>query len=134
MKHCHNNNKAFTLAEAMMAVVLLAIAVSGILLPFAGGAALQSEGSRRNLAAQVAANVLEEFIIVDPNAVIGYSETNQPITDAVGQPMTDAVYQDFTYSFVCNPAGIPGLTLGWATVRVYYRNNEIVSLSTLVGE
>lgn len=117
-----------------MAVVLLAIAVSGILLPFAGGAALQSEGARQNLAAQVAANVLEEFIVVDPNVVIGYSEINQTVKDAAGQPMTDAIYADLTYSFECDPANIPGLTLGWATVRVYYRNSEIASVSTLIGE
>ena len=51
-------NKGFSLAEAVMAVVVLGIAAAGILLPFTSGAAVQAEGVHRTLAAKLAADLM----------------------------------------------------------------------------
>ncbi|MHC5062266.1 MAG: type IV pilus modification PilV family protein, partial [Planctomycetota bacterium] len=54
------NRKGFTLAEAMIAMVLLAFAASAVSMPFVAGAAVRQEGARRTLAAKLANDRLEQ--------------------------------------------------------------------------
>jgi type II secretory pathway pseudopilin PulG len=51
--------RGYTLAEAMLAVVIVGAAASGVLLPFAGGAAVRAEGQHRTLAAKLADDLIE---------------------------------------------------------------------------
>ena len=44
------NMRGFTLAEAMIAVMVLGIAAASVLLPFVSGAAVRAEGINRTLA------------------------------------------------------------------------------------
>ena len=55
------NRKGFTLAEAMIAVTLLAFAASAVSMPFVAGAASRAEGARRTLAAKLAQDRLEQL-------------------------------------------------------------------------
>jgi len=54
--------KGFSLAEAMIATVVLGVAAAGVLLPFAGGAKVRAEGERRTLAVKLAGDLMERFI------------------------------------------------------------------------
>ena len=119
-----------------MATVVLAVAASGVILPFAGGAAVQAEGSRRTLAAKLASDLLEEIAAADFNDVPsydGYSESAGQVKKVTGQIFADPVYSDFSRSATCQAADVANVPLFWATVRVDYRNREVVRLGTLVG-
>jgi len=58
----HRARGGFTLAEAMMATVVLGIAAAGVLLPFTSGARVRAEGVHRTLAAKLASDLMEEII------------------------------------------------------------------------
>jgi prepilin-type N-terminal cleavage/methylation domain-containing protein len=60
--HYLTDNQGFTLVEAMMAVMVLGIAAASLLLPFIKGAALQSEGINRTLAASLASDLMEQIL------------------------------------------------------------------------
>lgn len=42
--HSHRSCRGFTLAEAMMATVVLGFAAAGVLVPFVSGASVRAEG------------------------------------------------------------------------------------------
>ena len=62
--------KGFTLAEALMAMVILSIAAIGIVQPFSAGAAVQIEGWHRSLTAKLASDLLEEIVNTDYDEII----------------------------------------------------------------
>ena len=62
MKRSTKNN-GFTLIEATIAMVLLAMAAAGVLLPFANAALVQSEGARQTLAANLATEMMEKVLL-----------------------------------------------------------------------
>ena len=64
MKRKHNKHFGFTMIEATIAMVILAIAAAGILLPFANAAAVQEEASRQTLAANLASELMEKVLLV----------------------------------------------------------------------
>ena len=70
MHRINPDNKAFTLMEAMMALVILTIASAGLLLPFASSAAVQEEGTRRTLAAKLGCGLMEKIISTDYDSII----------------------------------------------------------------
>jgi len=131
-------NKAFSLAEAMMATVVLGIAAAGVLLPFASGAAVRAEGARRTLAAMLAGNLMERFIDTPFDDLVldggGYVDEPQgQIRDASGTLLTDPAYAKFsrsaTYQYdVSQPFFII------VTVCVKYDGNEIISLNRLISK
>jgi prepilin-type N-terminal cleavage/methylation domain-containing protein len=101
----------FTLIEAMLAVVVLAIAAAGVLIPFASGATVQADGIHRTIAAQLAGDLLEQIVskpfsqvpgplndILDYN---GYTETKGQIKDAAGNVLTDSAYANFSRGVSC---------------------------------
>ncbi len=135
MKVRRQNRKAFTLVEAMLAMVVLAIAASGVLLPFAAGASAQMEGARRTLATKLASDRLEEIVSTDYEDVITYAGQFEPegfMTDANGNFLDDPIYSDFRRSVTCDPATLANVNLMWVTVTVYYKSEETVTLTTLV--
>jgi len=81
----------FTLAEAMMATVILGMAAAGILLPFTTGAKVQAEGIRRTLAAKLASDLMEQIISTPSAQVDGYTyiELQGQIKDATGAVFTE---------------------------------------------
>ena len=131
------NRKAFTLAEALIAMVILAMAASGAILPFSSGAAVQAEGARRTLAAKLAADRLEEMINSDFDMLWIYDGDYQPegfITDGNGAFFTDPAYAKFARISTCMPASVGNVNLMWSTVYIYYDGTEMLRLSTLIGQ
>lgn len=139
MKHSTKNRKAFTLAEAMIAMVILAFATSAVILPFSAGAAMHTEGAKRTLAAKLAGDMLENIRNTDFNhdlilAWYGYyAEPAGTVMDANWQVFSDPVYQRFARVTTCSTAHVGGESLIWATVTVYFDDLEVAAVSSLIG-
>jgi len=138
MTKARYNRKGFTLAEALIAMVILAMAASGAILPFSSGAAVQAEGARRTLAAKLAADRLEEMINSDFDMLIPNYEGDYQIegfiTDGNGAFFTDPAYGKFVRYSTCTPASVGNVDLMWSTVYIYYDGTEMLQLSTLIGQ
>ncbi len=129
-------SRGFTLAEAMMAIVVLGIAASGVLLPFTSGAKVRAEGMRRTLGAKLAGDLMEQIINADFEDIVnnydGCSEGEGQVEDCSGTVFTDSNYARFSRGASCQyDAGQPFFII--ATVWVKYNGNEIVSLSRLIS-
>ncbi len=135
--------KGFSLAEAMMATVVLGIAAAGVLLPFTAGAAARTEGGRRTLASGLAAELVEQIVRTDFDQIIagydGYVEAQGHVKDADGAEFTDSRYAKFSRSASCeyvympeeSGAASPRFIL--VTVGVYYSGKETATVNRLVG-
>lgn len=125
--HYCASRRGFTLAEAMMAVVVLGIAAASVLLPFMSGAAVRAEGINRTLAARLASDLMEQILRLpfhDPNDETsyslgpesgdfdniddyhGYTEPQGQVKDADGKlfsdfPDNDSRYDNFSRNVTC---------------------------------
>jgi len=124
----------FTLAEAMMATVVLGIAAAGVLLPFTTGAKVRAEGMRRTLGAKLASDLMEQIIskpFHDPDGspydynlgpdagetmfadfdnlddFDGYSEAQGQVKDATGTVFTGSNYTNFSRDVSCQYVYMP---------------------------
>ncbi len=132
---------AFSLAEAMIAVVVLGIAAAGVLLPFTSGAAVRAEGMRRTLAAKLAADLTEQIIntpFKDIVANFNYSEPQGQVKDSSGVIFTNPSYAKFSRTVSCQYATVPQ-EKSWAqskfirtTVQVSYDGREMATISRLI--
>jgi prepilin-type N-terminal cleavage/methylation domain-containing protein len=139
MRSSCRNRKGFSLAEAVIATVVLGIAAAGVLLPFTSGVSVRAEGERRTLGAKLASDLMEKIIsdhfngsdIVNNN----YSELQGQIRDAAGNLLkdTDPSYANFSRGASCEyNASQPFFII--VTVWVKYNGNEIVSLKRLISK
>ena len=138
------DQKGFTLAEAMMAMVVLAIAAAGIIMPFSSAAAVQSESTIQTLGAKLAADMLEEIITTDFDQLIsaydGYSESAGSVQDADGGVFSDPTYNNFSLTVACEhfyalpQAGIVSPNFVKITVQAYYDGRQIAELTRLKSE
>jgi len=136
--------RGFTLAEAMMATVVLGIAAAGVLLPFTSGAAVRAEGMRRTLGAKLAGELMEQIISSPFNQIVanynGYVEPKVQVKDAGGVIFTDPKYANFSRSVSCEYVYVPqqgGVTepiFIRVTVRVYYSGKQIATINRLVSK
>ena len=135
-------DKGFTLAEAMIATVILGIAAAGVLMPFTSGLQVRAEGRRRTLAAKLAADLMEEIINIPSGQIVdGYErvELQGQVKDATGAIFTDLNYANFSrdvsceYVYVPQESGVAEANFILVTVRVYYSGREIVSLRRLIS-
>lgn len=136
--------KGFSLAEAMIATVVLAIAAAGVLLPFTSGARMRAEGARRTLAAKLAADLMEEIINTPFEQIIsqydGYIETQGQVKDANDTVFTDSNYANFSREAACDQVYVAGESGDGepkfirATVRVYYNGAELAAVNRLIGK
>ena len=133
-----NNRRAFSLVEALLAVVILGIAASGVLLPFSGGAAVAAESSRTTLAAKLAHDKLEEIVNTPFDDIVSGTEPQGQVKDASGAVFTDPAYDNFSREVNCVDYYVPQQTRAdqpvfiLVTVRVYYNGREIAGLTRLV--
>jgi len=151
MKTKRYNRKGFTLAEAMIAVTLLAFAASAVSMPYVAGAASRAEGARRTLAAKLAADRLEQIAKIDYDQLWqydGYPFELFPggLEDGNGGFLTDPVYSDFTrfsnvVSFRVSNGELvqvmPGQDSDFSLITVSVSYDEglmYVRLSTLIGK
>jgi len=143
MKTNYKNRKGFTLAEAMIATVVLGIAAVGVLLPFTSGAAVQAEGTRSTLAAKLAGDLMEEIIKNPFDQIIvnydGYTEAQGQVKDVTGVVFTDSNYTNFSrdaaceYVYVSQENGFGEPKFIRIIVRVYYSGKEIATITRLVS-
>jgi len=139
----YKNRRGFTLAEAMIATVVLGIAAAGVLLPFTVGAAVRAEGTRRTLAAKLAGDLMEEIVSTPFDQIIaGYDEYAEPrgqVKDASGIVFTDLNYANFSRDVSCEYVYMPQESGDGepkfirVIVRVYYQGGEIANISRLVS-
>lgn len=135
--------KGFSLAEAMMATVVLSIASAGVLLPFTSGQAVRAEGIRATLAAKLAGDLIEQ-IIRNPFGVIagydGYIEAQGLVKDADGMVFTDSKYAKLSrrancaYVYMPQESGAASPRFILVTVRVHYSGKEIAAVRRLVSQ
>ncbi|MGI6273492.1 MAG: type IV pilus modification PilV family protein [Anaerohalosphaeraceae bacterium] len=136
ISNVHRRN-GFTVAEAMIAMVVLATAAAAIVLPFSAGAAAHAEGAKQTMAAQLAAELLERlksepYDELEP-IYDEYVEAQGAMFDPGWQPYTDEAYRRFWRRCTCTKANVGGQARWWVTAYVYYDNNEVVRMSTLIG-
>jgi prepilin-type N-terminal cleavage/methylation domain-containing protein len=142
----YKNPNGFTLAEAMIATVILGIAAAGILLPFTSGQVVRAEGVHRTLGAKLAADLMEKIVNTPFNQIVagynGYSELKGHVKDSAGVAFisTDLNYANFSRSVSCDSvytvqqAGTLPSVFIRVTVRVSYGGSELVSLTRLVSQ
>ncbi len=129
----------FTLAEAMIATVVLGIAAAGVLMPFTSGLQVRAEGRRRTLAAKLASDLMEKIINTPFEQIVDDYELQGEVKDASGAIFTDSNYANFSrdvsceYVYVPQESGVAEANFILVRVRVYYRGTEIVSLKRLIG-
>jgi prepilin-type N-terminal cleavage/methylation domain-containing protein len=134
--------KGFSLAESMMATIVLGIAAAGVLLPFTTGARVQVEGTRRTLAAKLAGDLMEEVVNTPFDQIIAnynYSEAEGQIKDASGVVFGDSNYSRFSrevsselvYVIQQDPTKAPNFIK--ATVCVNYDGVEAAIIHRLIS-
>ena len=162
--HYCTSRRGFTLAEAMMAVVVLGIAAASVLLPFVSGAAVRAEGINRTLAARMASDLMEQILRLpfhDPDDETscslgpdagdldniddyhGYIEAKGQVKDAAGAVFTDPMYTNFSRNVECDYVFVPPQPAESdpakcefirITVKVNYNGKEMAAISRLVSE
>jgi prepilin-type N-terminal cleavage/methylation domain-containing protein len=127
----------FTLIEATMAMVILAVAASGIFMSFAAAASVQSEAHRRILASRLACDMVENiaaapYAQIGANFPVGFSQT------ATEMGNTGDAYTHFSCVVVTNSPvvvsdGGQTVHLIQVTVAALYSGTEVTRVTTLVG-
>jgi len=134
MRSSCRNRKGFSLAEAVIATVVLGIAAAGVLLPFTSGVSVRAEGARRTLGAKLASDLMEEIIKTPFDDIKTTYETyteQVQVKDANG--VSDPAYDNFSRGASYeDDASQPFFII--VTVWVKYNGNEIVRLSRLISE
>ncbi|MDD5011272.1 MAG: prepilin-type N-terminal cleavage/methylation domain-containing protein [Phycisphaerae bacterium] len=135
------NLKAFTLIEALIALVILSIAAAGLLLPFASSAAVQQQGFSQTLAAKLASDLVEEIINTDFSQIMPayeeYEEDKGEVKNADGVIFSDPMYADLSREATCEyiyvpqqiDAGTPNFIR--ITVRVYQNGIKLAEVVRL---
>jgi type II secretory pathway pseudopilin PulG len=140
------NRKGFSLAEAIIATVVLGFAAAAVLLPFTSGASIRAEGAHRTLGAKLASDLMEEIIKTEFDQIIGkfgtYSESQGHIVknfDTLAE-FDDPMYAKFSrvvsceYVYVPQESGTGEAKFIRATVRVYYNGNEVAVVNRLISK
>jgi prepilin-type N-terminal cleavage/methylation domain-containing protein len=141
MKHKQRYRYGFTLAEALLAMTILAVAAGGVLLPYAAGAAEQAEGARRTLAAKLASDKIEDiaregFAVFSAKVGTTENELQGQVEDTNGVIFSGELYAGFSravsYESATTPFAYHPLII--VTVDVGYEGRNIVSVSTWLGD
>jgi prepilin-type N-terminal cleavage/methylation domain-containing protein len=134
----------FTLAEAMLATVVLGIAAAGILLPFSSGATIQAEGMHRTLGVKLASDLMQEIVSTPFSQIVAnydaYSEAEGQVKDTNGVVFTDLNYARFSRNSSCSYVYVPQESQTTVskyilvTVRVSYAGDEIAIINRLISK
>ncbi|HUW20817.1 MAG TPA: prepilin-type N-terminal cleavage/methylation domain-containing protein [Sedimentisphaerales bacterium] len=130
-------HEGFSLAEALIATVILSVAAAGVLVPYTSGAAVRAEGMRRTLAAKLAADLMEEIVAQPFEQIVaaydGYVEPQGQVKDASKVIFADSNYAKFSRGASCSyDAGQPFFIV--VTVWVKYDGHTILNLSRLISK
>lgn len=154
--------RGFTLAEALLAAVILALAVTAMTMPFTAAAANEVVETRRTLAAALAQEMMEEILVKpfeDPQGgggvgpevgeaaragfdnvddYDGYNEPAGGIVGTTGQVVTDPAARELTREVKATYVYVAGQDTGGpptfirVMVTVKYRDDRIVTLTRLI--
>ena len=140
---CHKKMKGFTLAEAMIAIVVLGIAASGILLPYTSGAVARQDGVNRTLAIKLASDLMEDIVSRPYNQIIpiydNLIEDEGDIVDGWGTAFDGPAYSRFSrqthciYIYTPQESGSTPAKMIRVEVQVNYDGNKIVLLERLIS-
>jgi len=144
MRKKRRNIKGFSLAEAMLATIVLAIAAAGVLLPFTAGAAIRTDGVRRTLAAKLASDMVERILCTDFDNIVGsygsVTENEGEVRNSSGVIFTDSNYAKFSRSVTCEYVHVlqeidesPERFI-LVTVSVYYDGTEMAVVRRLISK
>lgn len=151
----------FTLVEALLASVVLAMAITAIVMPFSAGVQNEGTDNRRTLAVNLAQEMMEEILtkpFYDPQGAVtlgpengetratfdniddyhGLNEPDGQITSMDGTVVTDAAAKGLSRNVQCAYVHVSGqnvndpATFIRVTVQVCYLNQPLVTLSRLV--
>lgn len=129
-------NAGFTMIEATIAMVVLAVAAAGILMPFGSAAAVQEEGRLQVVATNLATELMEKVLLTDPDLLVsGYDNFTEPkgaMIDTAGNAYSGFRYSRFSRKVSCVPATVASVDMVIVTVFVYENNREVVRLQTMV--
>jgi len=122
-----------------MAMVVLGIAASGVLLPFASGARVRAEGIHSTIAAKLASDLMEQIINTPYEDIVanydGYTELQGHIISNfyTGDKFTDPMYANFSRGACCawNPDQDFFILV---TVWVKYNGREIAVINRLISK
>ncbi|MFB3891501.1 MAG: hypothetical protein ACE15C_05700 [Phycisphaerae bacterium] len=152
---------AFTLVEALVAAVILAMAVTAIILPFTSALQSQATDAKRTLAVSLAQEMMEEVIakpfsdsagVKTPGFEAGenrwncnciddydgYTEEDGQIRSFDGQVLSDPEAAGLSRHVACAYVYVSGQDTGQpstfirVTVEVRYKGQPLVTLSRLV--
>ena len=133
----------FTLAEAMLAVVVLGIASAGVLLPFTSGASVRAEGMRRMLGGKLCSDMIEQILVEPFDDIVGdydgYSEAEGQVKDATGAVFADVNYSRFSrdvscdYVYVAQESGTTSAMFILVSVEVHYAGREVAVINRLIS-
>ena len=136
--------RGFSLAEAMMAMVVLGLAASGLLMPFTSGTKVRDEGSLRTLASRLATDLTEQIAVTDFDMIVadwdGYSEADGQVKDCTGAVFTDDDYAKFRRQVSCDYVYVPQESGSWqarfilVNVAVYYSGRETAVVNRLISD
>jgi len=141
MKVKHKKYKGFTLAEAMIAMVIVGSTAATILVPFSTGAQLQAEGIRRTIAANLAEDLMNRIVVTDFDSVISsygsYTESQGEVTDIEGNIIADNGYALFSRTASCEylyqgSEMLPAIFIQ-ATVIVSYDGQQVARIGRLIS-
>lgn len=140
----NTGRRGFTLAESLMAVVVLGIAAAGVLLPFSSGARVRAEGVRTTLGVKLASDLMEQIVNTPFDQIVavynGYSESQGQVKDADGAVFADPHYTNYSRDASCEQVYVPQESgtedpiFIRATVRVYYSGRTIATVYRLVSK
>ena len=144
-RHSNSGKNGFTLAEAMIAMVVLGMAAAGVLLPFSSGASVQAEGVRSTLAATLASDLIEEIINAPSDQVVAdynYTEAQGQIKDSEGIVFTDPAYKNFSRKVTCEYVDVPvspgvyssDIKFIRVTVEIFYSGRSLAAVTRLICE
>jgi Tfp pilus assembly protein PilV len=146
MRERKRNRKGFSLAEAILATVVLGVAAAAVLLPFTTGASIRAEGAHRTLGARLASDLMEEIIRTEFDQIISkygtYSESQGHIVKNfyTSEEFTNPMYAKFSrvatceYVYVPQESGTGEANFIHATVRAYYNDKEVAIVNRLISK
>lgn len=128
-----------------MAMVVLAIAASGILMSFAAAASIQAEAQRQVIASRLAADLLEEIAAMNYADIrsnyVGktISESAGSLKDSTGAAINVAQNPDYiglgrSVTGWLDTTTVSGVNLIGLRVEVQYRDKPVAAVSTLIGD
>ncbi len=128
----------FTLAEALLATVILAIAALGVILPLSNGAASQAEGANRAIAGKLASDLVEKISTTTYANIVstwnGYSEAAGEVKDSAGNLFSDPLYSQFSRSATASVTTLGSTNITWVTVTVNHNGRKILHIKSMVGK